>query len=125
MYPLLVLNLQAYRILSDVDRVKNNSVRFLFWLMTAYDLVSGFKALSLPAILAERPDLQAYQVKHYVGHLVACGILEQGPLTRTWALNTYRINPAMLLSADDLREFFRETKARAERESLLPKKTSV
>jgi len=117
-----MLNLQAYRILSDVDRVKNNSVRFLLWLITAYDLVSGFKSLSLPAILAERPDLQAYQVKHYVGHLVACGMLESGPLTKKWALNTYRINPAMLLSADDLREFFAETKARAEREKLLPKK---
>jgi len=110
----------CFRILADPNKVKVKTLRF--FLRIAFDLnLTTFRAVSMPNLVAMYPDMSRFDLSKAVSRLVAVGILEPGPLTRKGKLNTYRIHSSCLLSPEELQTFFRETRERAERETLVTK----
>lgn len=110
----------CFRILADPDKVKVKTLRFFLRIAFDFDLTQ-FRALSMPNLVVQYPDMSRFDIGKAVNRLVAVGILEPGPLTRKGKLNTYRIHAACLLSPEELHNFFRETWERAERETLITK----
>ena len=120
MYPLSVLSPTAYKILADPDKVPTPAARLFLRLLVDFDL-RKYRALNMVHLLylygGNRMDMA-----RSVNQLVLIGLLERGPLSRKPRLNTYRVNPAYLMSPRDLEEHFRETQAVQERLTLLPRR---
>lgn len=115
-----MLNFAALRILSDPLKVPGPALRIFFKLITDFD-IRRFRALNA-VHLVHLYKLERHEISNAINKLCAIGLLERGPLARKPRLNTYRINPAYLLSPRDLEEHFRETREIQERLSLLPRK---
>lgn len=116
-----MLSPAAFRILSDPDKVPTPAARIFMRLLVDFDLTTKYRALNLFHLLhlygGNRMDLS-----RAVNQLVLIGLLERGPLSRRPKLNTYRVNPAYLLSPRDLKAHFQEVQTVQERLSLLPRK---
>lgn len=118
-YPFLaMLNVAAFRILSDPDRVPTFTLRLFLRLICDCDL-TVWRVLNVHR-LVEAYSLSRVEVLKSIATLVALGLLEEGPKLKRGRFNSYRIRPGYLLSPDDLREFFRETAERRERETMQP-----
>jgi len=117
-----MLSPTALRILADPDRVPNNVLRFFVRLMATYDL-TRFKILHMQRLI-ENFEMDPVNLSNCIATLVAVGILEEGPLAKirgkSRLLSTYRIRPRMMVSPDEMLDWFRETREREEREALAP-----
>lgn len=112
-----MLNITAFRLLADPDRVPTVTLRLFLRLVADCDLTK-FKVLNVHR-LVETYGISRVDAVKSLSALVAIGILEEGPkLKMRGRFNGYRIRPAYLLSPDDLREFFRENRERQERETM-------
>jgi hypothetical protein len=119
-----MLSPMCFRILADPDKVKVKTLRFFLRIAFDFDLTT-YRAISMPNLVALYPDMSRFDISKAVSRLVAVGILEPGPYTRKGKLNTYRIHSSCLLSPEDLQTFFRETRERAERETLVTKAKGI
>jgi hypothetical protein len=110
------------QILGDSERVPNNVLRFFVRLMATYDL-SRFKILHMQRLM-ETFAMNSDTIAECIATLVAVGILEEGPLAkirgRQRLLSTYRIRPRMMVSPEEMKDWFREAREREEREALVP-----
>jgi hypothetical protein len=110
------------QILADPDRVSTHALRFFLRLMVYYDL-TRYKVLHMQRLI-EHFEIDRIRISDYIAILVAVGILEEGPLGKIRGkkrlLNTYRIRPRMMVTPDQMMDWFRETREREEREALIP-----
>lgn len=114
-----MLNFTAYRLLADPERVAPVAARFFLRLICDLDL-TRFKAIKTRNLM-DSYGLNPFAATKALADLVAIGLLEPGPLsTKPVRQNTYRINPAYLLTREELEQHFSETRNRRERESLIP-----
>lgn len=115
-----MLNFAALRILSDPLKVPTPAARLFLRLICDLD-IRKFRALNA-VHLCHLYNAERFEISSAINKLCAIGLLERGPLAKRPRLNTYRVNPAYLLSPRDLEEHFRETREIQERLSLLPRK---
>jgi len=112
----------ALRILGDSERVTNTTLRFFIRLLATYEM-SRFKVLHMHRLI-ENVGMQYETISACIATLVAVGLLEEGPQGKIRGkgtpLNTYRIRPAMLVSPEEMLDWFRECREREEREALIP-----
>ena len=118
-----MLNPAAFRLLSDRSRVNKHALRLFLHLVADYDL-TAFRALNMQILTAEY-GMAPIEVSKGCAALVRAGILEAGPQATLAGLRgqfiaTYRIRSGYLLSAEELKTFFRETREREQREALMP-----
>lgn len=118
-----MLSFIAYRLLSDPERVAPVAARFFLRLCCDLDL-TRFKVIKTRNLMAAY-NLNPFAATKALADLAAIGLLEPGPLsTKPVRQNTYRINPAYLLTREELEQHFSETRRRRERECLAPRETA-
>jgi len=114
-----MLSFVALRLLSDPERVAPIAARFFLRLCCDLDLTK-FKVIKTRSLM-DSYGLNPFAATKALADLVAIGLLEPGPLsTKPVRQNTYRINPAYLLTREELEQHFSETRRRRERELLTP-----
>ena len=123
-YPFLMLNLVAFRLVSNTERIPHVAVRLLLSLMCDFDL-AHFRAISLPRLVelyGFNEEMQARRMKL----LLELGLLETGITVpdeyqgRMVEVPTYRIPDRLLLTKEDLAFWDREIRAQRDREALQP-----
>ena len=119
-----MLNLVAFRLLSNTERIPHVAVRLLLSLMCDFDL-AHFRAISLPRLVelyGFNEEMQARRMKL----LLELGLLETGITVpdvindRIVEVPTYRIPDRLLLTKEDLAFWDREIRAQRDREELQP-----
>ena len=122
-----MLNLDAFRVLSDSKRVPPDMLRLLIRLMLHFDL-SQFRTLPLYRVVRLcGEESTAAQIEG----LVTAGLLVQGPEVRELGATesrlrsiqsfpTYRINPRFLLTWEERRGQVQELVSQRQRESIAP-----
>jgi hypothetical protein len=109
-------------IIADPERVPTYALRFFLRLMADYDL-SRYKVLHMQRMI-ENFGADKHAIGDAIATLVAVGILEEGPLGKIRGkkrlLSTYRIRPRMMVTPDQMKDWFRESREREEREALIP-----
>jgi hypothetical protein len=119
-----MLNLVAFRLLSNTERIPHVAVRLLLSLMCDFDL-AHFRAISLPRLVelyGLNEEMQARRMKL----LLDLGLLETGMTVpdvindRIVEVPTYRIPDRLLLTKEDLAFWDREIRAQRDREALQP-----
>lgn len=117
-----MLNVTAFRLLSDPERVTTTALRLFLRLCCDYDLTQ-YRAI-VASQLVQSYDLSYPAIFEALSLLVSVGILEEGPVMRrprsTSLVSTYRVRAAFLLSKEDRKEHYRELRERQERETMIP-----
>ena len=107
---------------SDPFQLSPSALRFFLRLLADRDLTK-YTILSTVQ-LCELYGLSASSIWSFITELVQVGILEEGPAGRVprtrHRVQTYRIRPAYLLTPEQLEDYFRETRERQERETMVP-----
>ena len=120
----MMLNLRAFRLLSDPKLVSTTSVRFLFRVLRIYDLQT-YRAVSLRRLLEEY-KCRYKDSARCLEELARVGLLEIGPSAVVITGNvrshcpTWRLGRPFLLTPKELAEWDADVRAEAERMLIAP-----
>jgi len=123
-----VLNLNAFRVLSDKDRLSPGALRLFMGLMLHFDL-THFR--SLPRHRIDRVAGNPRMNLEWLDQILEAGLLVEGPVVKERLtdvdygpvmkmLPTYKLNPDHILNREQHRQWYQEVEDERQRQGIMP-----